>query len=58
MDGSADLFTAASLTQEELVEKERAVETLTSTSGTNVNAVEFTLSDRQDGYTVNTLIWC
>ena len=55
MDGSADLFEAASLTQEELVEKDRAVETLTSTSGTNVNAVEFTLSDRQDGYTVNTL---
>ena len=55
MDGSADLFEAASLTQEELVEKDRAVETLTSTSGTNVNAVEFTLSDRQSGYTVNTV---
>ena len=55
MDGAADLFTQANLDQEELVNKDRAVETVTATADTNVSALELTLSDLQEGNVIKTL---
>ncbi len=55
MDGTADLFTQASLNQEQLVKKQRDVETVTATAGTNVNALELKLSNVQTGRSIKTL---
>ena len=55
MDGTADLFTQASLSQEQLVKKERNVETVTATAGTNVNALELKLSNVQTDRSIKTL---
>lgn len=55
MDGTADLFRQASLTQEELAGKDRNVETVTATAGTNVSAMELTLSNVQVGNVIKAL---
>ena len=55
MDGTADLFTQANLDQEALVKKDRAVETVTATAGTNVSSMELTLSEVQTGTVIKTL---
>lgn len=55
MDGTADLLTQASLSQEQLVSKQRNVEKVTATAGTNVNALELKLSNVQTGRTIKTL---
>lgn len=55
MDGTANLFEQANLNQEQLADKNRAVEKVTTTAGTNINALELTLSNAQQGRTVNTL---
>ena len=55
MDGNADLLTQASLSQTELTKKNRSIEKVTATAGTNVNAVELTLSNVQNGRTINAL---
>ena len=52
MDGTAALFEQASLNQEQMSEKNRNIEKVTATAGTNVNAVELTLSNPQAGRTV------
>ncbi len=55
MDGNADLLTQASLSQTELTKKNRSIEKVTATAGTNVNAVELTLSNMQNDRTINAL---
>lgn len=55
MDGSADLLTQASLSQTELSKKNRSIEKVTATAGTNVNAVELTLSNVQNSRAITAL---
>lgn len=55
MDGKADLLTQASLSQTELTKKNRSIEKVTATAGTNVNAVELKLSNVQNDRTINAL---
>lgn len=55
MDGTADLLTQATLTQEELVRKKRQIETITATLNTATNVVALTLSNVQDGNTIKSI---
>jgi len=55
MDGTADLLQQASLNQTELIAKNRNVETVTATTGTDCNALLLTLSNVQEGNTITVL---